>query len=487
MHMHMYLSSHPAPPPLKHSITALKHSIRRSVCKRSAPAMLHVVRPSRLAAILLIPAITGLALAVRLVARRRTLTVRQAADESPSKPTPPVAGWHRRPLPPPAIALSSADGRTLAKAALSLGSMETFFALAEVFETQSEPAFCGLGTLVTALNALEVDPGELWKGPWRWYDAKMLDCCVDLDEIAERGLTFDEWVCLAKCQGLAVEATRASESSEQIFRQLVARECASAAGRILCVSYSRRPLGQTGDGHFSPVGGYHAVSDSVLVLDVARFKHPPHWLPLPLLWQAMLLQDGTTKRARGYATLARVTPPVSGGMGGSAVGSAIVSGRHLLLLRTSWDLQVCTSADPAFPLALPGTHLWSEPPRRRRELRARTATKDGSRLDHRRRGAVVRRARSSRPDGLARQPSGRLLSPSGPGRACRDARGGGARGSAAERPATPAGARHFPVRQARRAAPAAHRGLRGAPSRAGRCGGRTPTLPLTTGPDLSLT
>ena len=287
---------------------------------------MHIVQPSlRLATILLIPVITGLALAVRhrrLAARRRT--ERQAANESPSKPTPPVAGWHRRPLPPPAIALSSADGRTLAKAAISLGSMETFFALAEVFETQSEPAFCGLGTLVTALNALEVDPGELWKGPWRWYDAKMLDCCVDLDEIAERGLTFDEWVCLAKCQGLAVEATRASEASEQTFRQLVARECASAAGRILCVSYSRRPLGQTGDGHFSPVGGYHAASDSVLVLDVARFKHPPHWLPLPLLWQAMLLLDDATKRARGYATLARAAPPASGGMDGGAVGSAIV-------------------------------------------------------------------------------------------------------------------------------------------------------------------
>ena len=287
---------------------------------------MHIVQPSlRLATILLIPVITGLALAVRhrrLAARRGT--ERQTANESPSKPTPPVAGWHRRPLPPPAIALSSADGRTLAKAAISLGSMETFFALAEVFETQSEPAFCGLGTLVTALNALEVDPGELWKGPWRWYDAKMLDCCVDLDEIAERGLTFDEWVCLAKCQGLAVEATRASEASEQTFRQLVARECASAAGRILCVSYSRRPLGQTGDGHFSPVGGYHAASDSVLVLDVARFKHPPHWLPLPLLWQAMLLLDDATKRARGYATLARAAPPVSGGMDGGAVGSAIV-------------------------------------------------------------------------------------------------------------------------------------------------------------------
>ena len=94
---------------------------------RTTKAM-HIVQPSlRLATILLIPVITGLALAVRrrrLAARRRTLSERQAPDESPNKPTPPVAGWHRRPLPPPAIALSSADGRTLAKAAISLGSME---------------------------------------------------------------------------------------------------------------------------------------------------------------------------------------------------------------------------------------------------------------------------------------------------------------------------------------------------------------------------
>ena len=102
---------------------------------------MHIGQPSvRLATILLIPVITGLALAVRrrrVAARRRTLSERQAATVPPNKPTPPVAGWHRRPLPPPAIALSSADGRTLAKAAISLGSMETFFALAEVFETLS--------------------------------------------------------------------------------------------------------------------------------------------------------------------------------------------------------------------------------------------------------------------------------------------------------------------------------------------------------------
>ena len=33
---------------------------------------------------------------------------------------------------------------------------------------QDEPAFCGLGTLVTALNALAVDPGRIWKGVRRF-------------------------------------------------------------------------------------------------------------------------------------------------------------------------------------------------------------------------------------------------------------------------------------------------------------------------------
>lgn len=63
---------------------------------------------------------------------------------------------------------------------------------------------------------------------------------------------------------------------------------------------------QTGDGHFSPIGGYHAARDLVLILDVARFKYPPHWVPLPLLWQSMQQTDRVTGESRGYVVL---TPP----------------------------------------------------------------------------------------------------------------------------------------------------------------------------------
>lgn len=49
-----------------------------------------------------------------------------------------------------------------------------------------------------------------------------------------------------------------------------------------------------GDGHISPVGGYHPKKDMVLILDVARFKYPPHWVPLKLLFESMKALDQTT-------------------------------------------------------------------------------------------------------------------------------------------------------------------------------------------------
>ncbi len=69
--------------------------------------------------------------------------------------------------------------------------------------------------------------------------------------------------------------------------------------------YSRSVLGQTGDGHFSPIGGYNVQEDMVLVFDVARFKYPPHWVKLPLLVEAMCTKDASNGRTRGYAVMSR--------------------------------------------------------------------------------------------------------------------------------------------------------------------------------------
>lgn len=209
---------------------------------------------------------------------------------------------YRRPLPDDAIAFASPDGQRLFAEALAAGGLGGYFALAEQFSTQSEPAFCGLGSLVVALNALAIDPGRLWKGPWRWFSEELLDCCVSLDQVRTRGIDLDTLACLARCNG--AEATLVRDDSVETFRAAVARACASP-GEVIVAAYDRAALGQTGAGHFSPIGGYHAASDHVLVLDVARFKYPPHWVPLPRLVAAMHTIDPDNGRMRGWVSLRR--------------------------------------------------------------------------------------------------------------------------------------------------------------------------------------
>ena len=222
----------------------------------------------------------------------------------------PPSGLYKRPLPSSQIPFSSSQGRMLFQEALLDGSMNSFFPLAEQFHTQVEPTYCGISSLVMVLNGMQVDPKRLWKGVWRWFSEDLADCCEQLKVIDKKGITLTALAKLASCNGLdaiMVHADAQATKREE-FRQQVKRICSeiSTDGRLseaVIVSYSRSILDQTGDGHFSPIGGYHAAQDSVLLLDVARFKYPPHWVPLSLLWQAMQAIDPDTGLSRGYLQL----------------------------------------------------------------------------------------------------------------------------------------------------------------------------------------
>ena len=205
--------------------------------------------------------------------------------------------------------------------ALAGGGAGAFFPLCGAFETQAEPAFCGLGALTSVLNALGVDPGRPWLSPasgratvWRWFGDTMLDCCKPLDEIRAVGLTLDEVACLARCNGAAVRLERGRPL--EAFREAVRAACAEGAGsdpadrEFMVASYDRGALNQTGSGHFAPVAafapaGRRAPEDMVLLFDVAKFKYPPHWVPLAALHAAMQAADPATGQPRGYLLLRR--------------------------------------------------------------------------------------------------------------------------------------------------------------------------------------
>eukprot|EP01083_Nonionella_stella_P298774 1014033_1 len=249
----------------------------------------------------------------------------------------PKRTFYRRKLPsPPAIAFTSPQGRLLFKESLKDGFMEGYFILAEQFRTQDEPTFCGLSTLTMVLNTLAVDPKRVWKDSWRWYSESMLDCCRSLDQIKAEGITFDQFVCLGRYNSLSMIVKRpnqrhlyptrdtkvptiqpqidAQNDTRQYFtldafRKDVMRSCLAPKDPVIIVSYSRAGLQQTGDGHFSPIAGYHKQKDMLLIMDVARFKYPPHWVKTEVLYDAMCRMDKTCNKTRGWIIVSYDTTP----------------------------------------------------------------------------------------------------------------------------------------------------------------------------------
>lgn len=230
--------------------------------------------------------------------------------------------FYGRDLPAFLVDFRTEEGKRRLVRTLGGGTAGPYLSLASTFHTQSEPAFCGLATLAIVLNALQVDPQRVWKTPWRWYAEELLECCEPLVKVKQQGITLGDFACLARCNGCVCETTYAETASDEEYHRLRAavidvcsavasesEECvqqgALLPSRHLVVSYARGALQQTGSGHFSPVAAWDPATESVLIMDTARFKYPPYWAPLRRVYEAMLPLDKATQRPRGWAVLRR--------------------------------------------------------------------------------------------------------------------------------------------------------------------------------------
>lgn len=118
------------------------------------------------------------------------------------------------------------------------------------------PAFCGVGSLTMALNALLMDPNRVWQGVWRWFDESMLDCCEPLDVIKLKGIVLPKLACLARCNGAQTTVKYGSATSLEEFRndvKLISKQSCERSV-VMIASYHRGTLKQSGSGHFSPIG-----------------------------------------------------------------------------------------------------------------------------------------------------------------------------------------------------------------------------------------
>lgn len=214
------------------------------------------------------------------------------------------------------IPLCSPEGYDLFRH--SMGQM-SFLQLVEYFVTQDNLTYCGPATASMMLNALGiVRPESPEHAPYQLFLQDSVFVGTNLgsatrDKVIQSGVSLDQFVHWLRRPSVRVTQVYASDSSLEAFRAAVCDSFADApdAIRFLIANYDRKVMGQDGGGHISPIGLFQPDEDMVLILDVARYKYPPHWVRAEDLFLAMRAIDPESGLSRGWAMAQRSSVPLS--------------------------------------------------------------------------------------------------------------------------------------------------------------------------------
>ncbi|MGC2049032.1 MAG: phytochelatin synthase family protein, partial [Gallionella sp.] len=118
------------------------------------------------------------------------------------------------------------------------------------------------------------------------------------------GMTREEMAETLSHQGVTANSIAGDTFDDQSLRDLL-QKALGDDGRYVLANYLRANLGQAGGGHWSVLAAYDAQSDSVLILDVAKYKYPPVWVGIATLRQAIATIDKTSNKARGLVIVSK--------------------------------------------------------------------------------------------------------------------------------------------------------------------------------------
>ncbi len=231
----------------------------------------------------------------------------------------------------PLVYLRSADAYSLLlDATASMSSISEysrdFFLISAGMDAQINQAYCGAATAVAIINSLRfiTKPGDGDDGvdlpvdpiynPYAYAtQTDIFDKCTEKSVIKETGggpgvdgiltppfgLNMDQVAALLQCHLHSTKSrtwtvtTQYVDPTHQTPGKLkfdLKNALQDPFSRVL-VNYDRSQLGQNGGGHWSPIGGYSDKQDMFLLLDVAKYKYPPTWVPAERLFDALATED----------------------------------------------------------------------------------------------------------------------------------------------------------------------------------------------------
>ena len=177
--------------------------------------------------------------------------------------------------------------------------------LMATFTTQERQTLCSVATGVSILNALPIKrPVDPKYKPYPFftqanYFNDRVAAIVDRPTTLRIGQTLEQAAKVMTVHGATARHIHAADSSAAEFRR-IAKQNMAEQNNFVAINYRRNFVGQPPGAHFSPLGAYDAATDSFLILDVARYKFPPVWVPAEDLFRAMNTMDSDSGKTRGF-------------------------------------------------------------------------------------------------------------------------------------------------------------------------------------------
>lgn len=187
-----------------------------------------------------------------------------------------------------------------------------FFALQRGWDVQVNQAYCGLASVAAIINSLPslqnlipmdqaFDPYPYATQPSLLNNSCVRNTVVRVDGefngimASPGGLTLAQVAQLIHChlpkEGWKVKYRHLDDNlSVELVRAELLQALTNPKSRVM-VNFDRKALDQDGWGHMSPVAAYSTSQDAFLIMDVAKYKYPPVWVPTQRLVTAMRTLD----------------------------------------------------------------------------------------------------------------------------------------------------------------------------------------------------
>lgn len=178
------------------------------------------------------------------------------------------------------------------------------------FAVQQTQSYCAVASAVTVLNSLPIKkPVDPTYAPYAYFTqgnffTPEVSKIISAQTVLAQGMTREEMAETLTRLGVKTRSL-AGDSFTDASLRAVLQKALGDDGQFVLANYFRGTFGQVGGGHWSALAAYDAQTDSVLILDVAKYKYPPAWVSISLLRQSLATLDSTSNKARGLVVVSQ--------------------------------------------------------------------------------------------------------------------------------------------------------------------------------------